>query len=143
MHTYNFSFDLDVKGKATYGFTFWVFEDGYWEWIDAQWITFIQSYEGNWDSGPLCGEQFETRYRWAVSLLQDDAGKVTGTVHFHDCPGGGQAIYSVTGTVTAGQAVLTLDGDKVSSMGKLGENTPATQTFTVERNRAPNPNFAP
>jgi hypothetical protein len=140
---YNASFELDVKGKATYGFTFWGVKGGKWKWIDAQWVTFIQSYEGNWDSGPLCGEQFETRYRWAVSLLQDDAGNVTGTVHFHDCPGGGQAIYSVTGTVTPGQTVLTMDGNKVDGAGKLGENTPATQTFTVERNRAPDPNYAP
>lgn len=144
LHNYvNTAFDLDIKGKTTYGFAFWGATGGQWKWIDAQWVTFIQSYEGNGDSGPLCGEQYETRYRWAVSLLQDEAGNVTGTVHFHDCPGGGQAIYSVTGVVTAGQAVLTLDGKKVGGAGKLGENTPETQTLTVDRNQAPDPNFAP
>jgi len=136
---------LRIKpGKETiYGFTFWGKVGTEYKWIDARWIHFIKSWDTSWDSGPLCDEANETRYRWSVSLLEGDLGNLSGTVHFHDCPGGGQVAYHIVGELPADSDVAIMSGTKVSGIGDLDENTPATQQFNIQLNRPPSPNFAP
>ncbi len=113
-----------------------------WKYIDGQWIRFIQDYSGSWNSGPVCDEMFETRYRWQVSLIQEEDGEISGTIHFHNCPGGGQSVYHVTGSLKENQT-LSLEGVKVGGAGALFDSTPAIQTFTIQKNQPPQPNFTP
>jgi hypothetical protein len=138
------AFDLELKpGKTSYAFIIFGRKDGKWRWIDGRWVNFIQSYDGSWNSGPLCGEAFETRFRWAVSLLQDDQGNLNGTLHFHNCPNGGQAIYALSGKIPTTPGPFTLEGKKFSGSGELDKNTPAVQTFTINRGQPPEPNYTP
>jgi hypothetical protein len=129
--------------KTTYGFEILGLVNGKYKWIDFQWITFIESMEGSWDSGPLCGEAFETRYRWQVALLQDEQGILSGTVHFHNCPNGGQAAYHVTGNINDKVRPVQLKGIKVGGAGALYESTPASVVFQIEYGQPPIPNYAP
>ena len=99
--------------------------------------------EGTWDSGPRCGEAFETRYRWRVSLLQDAQGKISGTIHFHNCPGGGQAVYHVSGDIHEPARPIALQGTRVGGAGDLVDNVPEFVTFRVTYGRPPEPNYAP
>jgi hypothetical protein len=131
-------------GKETvFGFVFKgkVGED--YEWIDARWIHFIRSWDKSWDSGPRCDEAYETPYRWQVSLLEGDLGNLSGTVHFHDCPGGGQVAYHIVGEMPLDGDTVVMSGTKVGGAGDLNENSPATQQFNIQLNAPPIPNFAP
>jgi hypothetical protein len=99
---------------------------------------------GNWN-GAACDEAEGTYvYRWAVSLLKDPAtGKIKGTVKFHNCPGGGRALYRVNGDLPSG-SVYTLVGEKRDGGGTLFDNSPDTQTFTFDSSALTiDPNFAP
>jgi hypothetical protein len=129
--------------QSSYLFVIWGWKNGKWKWVDGRWMTIVRSYAGSWDSGPLCNESFETRYRWSVALLQDEAGNITGTIHFHNCPDGGQAYYRVTGHWGEAGGLPVLDGVKVNGAGTLGASAPATQRFTIERGQPPQPNLAP
>lgn len=80
-------------------------------------------------------------FRYVVDLTQTDA-QISGVVAFHNCPGGGRASYSVTGTATAASTV-ELQGTLDTSQGPLSATAPANQSFTVSVGSAPNPNFAP
>jgi hypothetical protein len=48
----------------------------------------------------------------------------------------------VTGSLKENQA-LSLEGVKVGGAGALFDSTPAIQTFTIQKNQPPAPNFAP
>ncbi len=67
---------------------------------------------------------------------------VSGKITFHKCPGEGRARYAVEGIATT-EDVIELNGTKTSGRGALGTSAPANQNFTVSRNSAPSPNFAP
>jgi hypothetical protein len=99
---------------------------------------------GNWN-GSACAEAEGTYiYRWAVSLVNDpNSGGVVGTVKFHDCPGGGRALYRVTGDLPT-DSVYTLNGEKRDGGGALFDASPDTQTFIFDSStQTIEPNFAP
>jgi hypothetical protein len=84
-----------------------------------------------WDSGPLCGEEFEVNYKWRISLIQNDKGEITGTIRLHDCPGGGQVAYHVVGQEIEGQHFVILQGTKSGGAGKLYQDSLDEQYFRV------------
>lgn len=90
---------------------------------------------------PCPGATGNAAFRWVVDLNQSN-DQISGVIAFHDCPGGGRASYNVSGTATAANSA-TVDGTLASSQGPLGATAPASQSFTVMPNSAPNPNFAP
>ena len=96
--------------------------------------------------GPACdsGEEEGAPYHWSVELLQDPAtGKLEGTIKFHACPGGGRAVYRVSGT-TGNGTTLTLPGNKVSGGGDLFGTAPGQETFTFNTSSGQlSPNLAP
>ena len=97
--------------------------------------------------GPACesGEEEGAPYRWSVELLQDPAtGKLEGTIKFHACPGGGRAVYRVSGTTGDG-IVFTLAGKKMEvGGGDLFGTAPAQETFTFDSSSGQlTPNLAP
>ena len=96
--------------------------------------------------GPACesGEEEGAPYHWSVELLQDPAtGKLEGTIKFHACPGGGRAVYRVSGT-TGNGTTLTLPGIKVSGGGDLFGTAPGQETFTFNTSSGQlSPNLAP
>ncbi|MBD3390968.1 MAG: hypothetical protein GF418_02895 [Chitinivibrionales bacterium] len=100
-------------------------------------------FDGEWHSSTACAEAGETldQWRWYVKLSQTD-NDVSGTINFHKCPGGGAARYAVSGTYESGTSV-TLQGTKTSGRGDLNDTAPYSQTFTVEPEKAPSPNYAP
>lgn len=99
----------------------------------------ITSFAGTWHSAGTCDNP--PYYRWTVTLSQQGAN-VSGTIHFHACPGGGQAAYSVSGTATSADTI-ELTGPKVVNLGGLGSSTPDPGTFTIAPLGAPSPNYAP
>jgi hypothetical protein len=96
--------------------------------------------------GPACdsGEEEGAPFRWSVELLQDPAtGKLEGTIKFHACPGGGRAVYRVSGAA-GNETVFTLTGKKVSGGGELFGAAPEQETFTFDTSSgALSPNLAP
>ena len=96
--------------------------------------------------GPACdsGEEEGAPYRWSVEMLEDPAtGKLEGTIKFHACPGGGRAVYRVSGSTDNG-TILTLAGKKVSGGGDLFDTAPVQETFTFDSSSgALSPNLAP
>lgn len=100
----------------------------------------IRKFGGSWHSSVLCGENDEPKYTWVVNLSQSSNGKVTGTIDFHNCPGGGAAFYSVTGQA-AGDPVLVLSGSKTGGRGGLGGSAPGNVQFTIRYKGAPNPDL--
>ncbi len=87
--------------------------------------------------GPGCGEEYEFPYRWGASLLPAGLGQVAGSVRIHDCPGGGQAVYRVTGTVTEDATQITLNGTLQDAVGKIEETAPPSRTFTLNVSETP------
>ena len=96
--------------------------------------------------GPACdsGEEEGAPYRWSVEMLEDPAtGKLEGTIKFHACPGGGRAVYRVSGTTDNG-TIQTLTGKKVGGGGDLFGTAPVQETFTFDTSSgALSPNLAP
>ena len=103
----------------------------------------VMDYTQTWDSGPLCGEEYETPYKWQVALIQSQEGTVNGTIRFHDCPGGGQVAYNVTGMPVAGEDFLTLTGTKAGGAGDLYTNSSETKYFIVRVGQPPEETSAP
>lgn len=99
------------------------------------------SFAGSWHSSTAC-ENEDFPWRWAVNLSQDGAGKVSGTIIFHRCPGGGRVAYSVSGMAGSG-LVLTLNGRITLRAGDLGNSAVSPLTFTIEKGLPPQPNYAP
>ena len=100
----------------------------------------LTNFAGSWHSAATCDNP-DAPYRWEINLQQDANGVVTGYIYFHDCPGGGRAAYSVSGTATSADSI-TLEGQKESQRGGLGSSAPGSQTFTLNQGGAPEPNFA-
>jgi hypothetical protein len=99
-------------------------------------------FDGIFHGPPECGADEEYPYRWAVSLLQDDAGNVSGTIRFHACPDGGQAIYRVTGQLSAETPdTVILQGVKRESFGALEGTSPEQQQFSFTIGLPPSPNL--
>ncbi|MBN1641205.1 MAG: hypothetical protein JXA09_08215 [Anaerolineae bacterium] len=117
--------------------------DKAWKWAGFDWIVVhcADSWDGNW-YGPLCGGGEDMPYRWTVSLLQDSETTVVGTVNFHDCPNGGQAVYHVTGTIPTEGETISLQGTLISAWGKMEDGAPQSQRFAFRRDGAPAPNLA-
>jgi len=102
----------------------------------------ITQVAGTWHSPIRCDDgDGAYLYRWQVSLSQT-GDQVSGTINFHDCPGGGRAEYRVEGRATREPSVF-LDGTKTSGRGGLYSAVPAAQTFQIDPNGPPFPNFAP
>ena len=85
----------NIPGRATYGLALLGKRGERWKWVGFDWITLIKSHAGTWYSPGRCDEQDEFPYRWSVSLLEHSDENLEGTIHFHKCPNGGQAIYGV------------------------------------------------
>lgn len=135
--------DLPIgPGSTKYMFEIQGWVNNRWRYIDGRWVEFTPDFSGSWNSGPLCDEVYETRYRWQVSLIQDQDGNIRGTVHFHNCPLGGQVYYHVTGSISDIRP-LVLSGNRVGGAGDLFENSPVFQNFQITRGQPPMPNFAP
>jgi hypothetical protein len=99
-------------------------------------------FDGVFHGPPVCGEGEEYPYQWTVSLLQDDSGNVSGTIRFHACPNGGQAIYRVTGQVSAETPdTIILQGTKRESWGALDGTAPDQQQFSFTIGLPPSPNL--
>lgn len=96
--------------------------------------------------GPACesGEEEGAPYHWSVELIQDPAsGNLEGTIKFHACPGGGRAVYRVSGT-TGNGTTFTLAGKKMSGGGELYRTAPEQETFTFDTSSGQiTPNLAP
>ena len=87
--------------------------------------TFFGDYHG-----AECAEAEGTfKYEWSVNLFFDPTkNKVVGAVKFHECPGGGRVLYSVTGEIL-NENLIVLDGEKQSGAGDLFNNSPQTKKF--------------
>jgi hypothetical protein len=109
---------------------------------------------GGWH-GDKCDETEGTFiYRWSLDLMKDPAiGQVLGTLKFHDCPGGGRALFRVVGVEQAG-SVITLTGTLKDGGGELYQTTqgkvasssgdPGTMSFTFDSTTGEiQPNFTP
>ncbi len=99
---------------------------------------------GSWN-GPACDEAEGTYiYRWSISLMTDpNTGGVKGTAKFHNCPGGGRALYSVVGDQPIG-SVYTLTGEKRDGGGTLFDASPDSLTFSFDSSTLLlEPNLAP
>ncbi len=83
-------------------------------------------------------------YRWQVDLIEDtQTNTYVGSVAFHNCPGGGRAVYQVRGPLASGDE-LTLTGDLKLGGGTLYNSAPKQETFTFNRGTGKiEPNLAP
>lgn len=91
----------------------------------------MRFFGGNWNSGVLCGEADDPMYTWVVSLSQSSSGAVTGSISFHNCPGGGAVYYSVSGQATSA-SVLVLDARKTNGRGDLGSNSASNAEIQIQ-----------
>jgi hypothetical protein len=91
----------------------------------------IRFFGGSWNSGVLCGEGDDPKYTWVVSLSQAASGAVTGSISFHNCPGGGAVFYSVSGQATS-SSVLVLDARKTNGRGDLGGNSASNAEIQIQ-----------
>ncbi|MCJ7623248.1 MAG: hypothetical protein MUO76_07075 [Anaerolineaceae bacterium] len=101
----------------------------------------------SWSGPPECGDEVDesANWRWRVSLMPDGMGGMVGTIHFHDCPGGGRVAYHVTLVSESEDGVLSLVGNRTGSSGALGYDDPTipdSETFTVKIGEAPFPNYS-
>jgi hypothetical protein len=109
---------------------------------------------GAWH-GDTCDEAEGTFiYHWSLDLMKSPAtGQLAGTLKFHDCPGGGRALFRVVGADQAG-SVITLTGTLKGGGGDLlqtvqgevttsGEDT-GLMSFTFDSSTGEiEPNFSP
>jgi hypothetical protein len=94
-------------------------------------------------NGGFCGEKESYPYRWTVGLIQDKTGHINGTIRFHDCPNGGQAVHRLTGQISDETIdTVQLQGTKSESWGDLDESSPDSQVFTIRLGYPPSPNLA-
>lgn len=100
-------------------------------------------YAGEWHSAAACDEP-ETgwEHRWSVDLDQDPAGVVTGTIRYHECPGGGRAEYSVHGVATAATSIR-LFATQSGGAGDLGRSAPRQRVMWITPDGMPSFNLAP
>lgn len=99
-------------------------------------------FSGQWHSDHSCGEDETSEpYRWGVDLKENDTGQITGTIYFHDCPGGGAVTYAVEGEVIEGQPIVVLHGTRIDGRYILYMTSPETQDFEIMHGASPQPNF--
>jgi len=110
-------------------------------WLITGVTPLVDNYTGEWHSNVTCEDNEDEPYRWGVNLKEDDDGVVTGTIYFHDCPGGGAITYSVTGKHEQGVTPLILQGTRIDGRYILYMNSPETQTFEIMMGAGPQPNF--
>lgn len=94
-------------------------------------------FAGSWHSPSTCDENeagFE--YRWSVDLEQDASGVVSGTISYHACPGGGRAVYDVTGVATTSRT-MRLEAVRNFGAGPLETSSPAHTFITLTPEGAP------
>jgi hypothetical protein len=97
---------------------------------------------GYWHSAVECGEA-DAPYSWEIELRQTGDVQVDGEIRFHNCPGGGRAVYAVSGTIERGYNYVVLEGRRTSSRGTLANLTPDVVSFEARLGLPPNPNFLP
>lgn len=98
-------------------------------------------FQGTWRSAGTCASAGKAQFRWVVELEQ--TGKtVTGDINFHKCPGEGRVQYRVRGEYS-GATTLQMEGVRTDSRGPLGDQTARSVSFTIRKNAAPSPNYAP
>ena len=95
-----------------------------------------------WHSSIECGET-DAPFTWEIDLRQNSEVAVEGEIRFHNCPGGGRAVYAVSGYVERGYNYVVLEGRRTSSRGTLANLTPDFVDFEVRMGQPPNPNFVP
>ena len=83
--------------------------------------------------GPACPEMEGTfPYEWEVHLVQaPETGVIIGSIKFHNCPGGGRVLYTVTGT-KADDNLVQLQGTKKTGGGALHEDSADNRTFVFD-----------
>ena len=71
-------------------------------------------------------------YEWEVHLIQiPETGVIRGSIKFHNCPGGGRVLYTVTGT-KADDNLVQLQGTKKTGGGDLYNDSPDMKSFTLD-----------
>ncbi len=96
----------------------------------------------SWHSPVACNESNEAfAWRWVVSLWLSGS-TVRGGIYFHDCPGGGRASYSVSGSLVDGKSPFYVSGSKLFGGGDLGEEAPDSLAFTLRYGQTPSPALA-
>lgn len=101
----------------------------------------------SWSGPAECGDEVDesANWRWRVSLMPDGKGGMVGTIHFHDCPGGGRVAFHVTLVSESEDGVLSLVGERTGGDGALAYDDPTipdSEHFTVKIGEAPFPNFS-
>jgi hypothetical protein len=127
-----FGFEVEAQSGSSY------------TWVDFQWINIIRGkitdFSGQWTGGS-CGEGSEFPYQWSVSLLQDEQGKINGTIRFHDCENG-YVVYAVSGQALEDQDYVDLSGVKNSGSGEIFDGAADQVSFTFTPGFAPNPDLS-
>ncbi len=101
----------------------------------------ITNFAGYWRAAGAC-DNTAAPWRWEVSLQQSPTGAITGTIKYHNCPGGGRVTYNVTGQATTAPTVQ-LQASKTESLGDLGDATLLSVTITIAPQGPPSPNYTP
>lgn len=83
--------------------------------------------------GPACEEMEGTfPYFWEIHLVENpETGGVNGTIKYHNCPGGGRVLYTVSGTQND-EGLFLLQGTKKTGGGALYNDSSDTRTFTFD-----------
>ena len=110
-------------------------------WLITGVSPFVDDYNRSWHSGIVCEDNEIEPYRWGVDLDENSEGVVTGTIYFHDCPGGGAVTYYVIGFHEKGVTPLVVEGTRIDGRYILFMNSPETQIFEIMVGAAPQPNF--
>ncbi len=100
-----------------------------------------EDFTGGWHSDEACSESDEEPYQWGITLVEDDEGNITGTLYFHDCPGGNAVTYALAGRHEEGQSVAYLTGTRTGGRHTLFGNSPPEQLFEIMYGGPPYPNF--
>jgi hypothetical protein len=77
-----------------------------------------KSWKHNWVGGGTCSDG---RYRWEITLgtFDPDTCDMTGTIYFHNCPGGGKVEYSFTGVSNFDLRTFYLCQEELDEFGNM------------------------
>ncbi len=83
--------------------------------------------------GPACEEMEGTfPYFWEVHLVENpETDGVNGTIKFHNCPGGGRVLYTVSGSQNE-EGLFLLQGTKKTGGGALYNDSADVRTYTFD-----------
>ncbi len=100
-----------------------------------------EPFSGAWHSSAACGNP-TAPWRWEITI---NPSTTSGTISFHDCPGGGRVSYILGGGTVVGPNQMTFIGliNPFSVGGALGANAAGLVEFLITFNAAPDPNLAP